>query len=96
MKVQIEGNIYLESDGTQFVLKEYYTVKEGKNAGEESSNLIGYFTNVQQALMRFLRMKIMDSTATNLLQLIEDIRRIEVFIRTTFEVELSEGERKAV
>lgn len=99
MKVQIEGNIYLESDSMQFILKEYTgAVSVDKNTGKETEvyNTIGYFTNVQSALMRLLRMKLMSSTVGTLDALLIDMKRIEYEIKKTWSVELRDGERVAV
>ena len=87
MKVQIENNFYRESDAMQFILKEYTgaitTDKDGKE--REVSKTIGYYTNVQSALKKFLTMKIMDSTATTLRELHDEIGSIREYIESKFE-----------
>ena len=83
MKVQIEGNLYLESDSMQFILKEYtgifYTNKEtGKET--ESTKTYGYFPSVQSACKHLIKMKLMESTATDLKELLGEVEGIKKFI----------------
>lgn len=84
MKVQIENNLFLESDGMQFIIKEY-TGKEDKQ-GNPTYKVHGYQSSITSALKGFLKMKIMQSTASNLLELQEDIKRIERFIDTKLSI----------
>ena len=83
MKVHIEKNLYLESDNMQFILKEY-TGKQSKSESGKTTDLFkthGYFPNVQAALDKFLKMKIMDSTAKDLKELIYDVKQIREYIK---------------
>ncbi|ASA22026.1 hypothetical protein [Paenibacillus donghaensis] len=85
MKVQIEGNFYIESDDREFTLKEY-TGKiskpaEGKTEGVPLFKTHGYFSDVQGAAHKFLKLKIGSSEAKNLLQLIADVESIREMIR---------------
>lgn len=83
MKVHIEGNLYLESDGMQFIIKEYTgkTYKNNETGKEtEAYNTIGYYATVQQACKKLIKMKIMESTATDLKALLESVDGIERFI----------------
>lgn len=96
--VEVEKEIRLESDEYQFTLRKYNgkvsTDKDGKE--REIYETLGYYSNIHSALKDVLRMKIKESTATNLQELSEDIRRIEEWIKAKFEVELRDGERIAV
>ncbi|WEK53283.1 MAG: hypothetical protein P0Y55_11865 [Candidatus Cohnella colombiensis] len=92
MKVQIEGNLYLESDSFQFILKEYGVVKEGKNAGEETVSTIAYLTSIEHAFRYLLKQKIKESTATNVRELIADLRRIEKWLHDLLDDEQPRGE----
>lgn len=83
MKVQIEDNLYLESDNMQFILKEY-TGKQSVSESGKTTDLFkthGYFPSVQVALEKFLKMKIMDSTAKDLKELIYDVKQIREYIK---------------
>ena len=81
MKVQIEGNLYLESDEYQFILKEYTgRFAKPKQEGEEPreiSKTHGYFPTVESAMLKVLTMKVKESTATSLRELITDVERIK-------------------
>jgi hypothetical protein len=80
MKVHIEGSLYLESDPYNFILREYTTKKDGQGAGKTIVH--GYFSNVQAALKKVVKMKIKESTAKTLQELVEDVRRIEEYIHS--------------
>jgi len=95
MKVQIEDNLYLESDSFQFILKDYTgKVSENKETGKETElyNTLGYFTNIHYAFRFILRMKIKESTATNVRELIADLRRIEKWLHEIIGDEQPRGE----
>lgn len=78
MKVQIEDNLFIESDGIQYVLKEYsgttHTNKDGKEI--ENFKALGYYGTINQVVKSLLQMKIKKSTADNLQELTADIERI--------------------
>jgi hypothetical protein len=82
VKVQIENNFYLESDSMQFIIKEYVgrTDKEGRDV----TNTLGYFGTVQGALDYFyLKRKVKESTATNLVELLADIKALKELLNQT-------------
>ncbi|MFD0710600.1 hypothetical protein [Paenibacillus sp. GCM10027626] len=87
MKVQIEGNIYLESDALQFILKEYTGATTVGPEGKEREifKTIGYFTGIEYALKHFLKLKIMASTASTLRELLQEVREIRQYIETICE-----------
>lgn len=95
---EVERWLYLESDDMQYTLKRYNgKVSVDKHGREtEQSETIGYFTNVQSALMKIMSMKIKQSTAATLDQLLIDIKRIEHEIKMRFSAELKDGSRVAV
>lgn len=67
----------------QFILKEYTgNVYKNKETGKEteSTNTHGYFTSVQSAVKKLVKMKVMESTATDLKGLLEDVEDIKRFI----------------
>lgn len=83
MKVHIENNLYLESDGMSFILREY--TGKTNNKGEEMFKTIGYFGRVEAALQHILKMKVMESTATDLKTLIEDVRASQQHIKSKID-----------
>lgn len=85
MKVHIEGNLYLESDELQFMIKEYSTIRSGENAGKEIGNTIGYYTSLSSVIKALMRMKLHDSTATNLRELLDDWENIKEWAESLFK-----------
>ncbi|RUT48548.1 hypothetical protein EJP82_00975 [Paenibacillus anaericanus] len=78
MKVLIEDNLYLESDEKQFVIKKY----SGKvdRDGKEQFQPKGYFSSIEGALNHLVKMKIKESTASTLSELVRDIQEIKAWI----------------
>ena len=84
MKIHIEKKLYLDSDGTQFILKQYSGKTNDK--GEETFKALGYFGNIRAAINYLIKMKIHESTATNLNELLEDVKRIEDWVHEKVRV----------
>lgn len=84
MKVQIEGKLFLESDERQFILKEY-TGKHDKD-GKDTFKILGFYGTIQQAVKAFVRMKIKQSTAVTLSELVLDVNRIEAYIESKISI----------
>lgn len=80
MKGQIEDNLYLESDGMQFIIKEY-TGKQD-NLDRDLYKVHGYFSGVDHAIKHLIKMKVMQSTAHTLSELVQDISRIGKYIES--------------
>lgn len=83
MKVQIENNLYLESDGRQFIIKEY-TGKHDKN-GNETYKVHGYYSNINYALKKLFQMKLMESTHMTIGELVQHVQNIEQYIMSEFD-----------
>lgn len=84
MKVLIEGDLYLESDTMQFIIKEYTgAVSVDKKTGKETEiyNTHGYFTSIESACKYLVKMKLMQSTAGNLTEFLQDFRTLDQWIR---------------
>lgn len=84
MKIHIENNLYIESDSMQFIIKEYtgkQTVGEGGKV-TESYKTHGYYSDVQSCLNRIVKMKVMESTATTLSELLEEVKGIRQYIES--------------
>lgn len=89
MKVHIEDNLYLESDGMQFIIKEYTgNIYKDKKTGKEteSFNTHGYFNSVQSACRHLLKIKLMESTATDLKTLLQGVQEIREWIEAKVSV----------
>jgi hypothetical protein len=79
MKVHIEGNLYLESDSMQFILKEYTgAISVDKNTGKETEvcNNVGYFTSVTSVFNHILKRKLKETDATTMKELLEAVKQI--------------------
>lgn len=87
------GDLYLESDSMQFILREYNGKLDGK--GNEQSKNIGYYTDVKSALLKLIKLKVMQSTASTLQELHDDIRRIEQAVCMEFNWSAVELAREA-
>ena len=87
MKIHIENNLYIESDGMQFILKEYTgKTTEVKGKEVEQYKTHGYFSSVSGALNKVVKMKIMDSTAQTLGELLREVEGIRKYIETKVTV----------
>lgn len=86
MKVHVDGSLYIESDEYQFILREYTgAISKPTKEGEEGRPVyrtLGYYTSVEGALNKVLTMKIKQSTASNLRELIYDVGEIRKEIRS--------------
>lgn len=89
MKVHIQDNYYLESDSMQFMIKEYSNkiIEDKESGGEKVVETIknhGYFPDIKAALNKFLKLKIQNSTAQDLKELIAEIKAIREFLEEQF------------
>ena len=82
MKIKLDGNVYLESDDQQFLLKEYtgktYTNKKGEEV--ETYRNLGYYGTIQQAIKGIVRKKLLESDATTLQEIKSDVNKLEKYI----------------
>lgn len=79
MKIHIENKLYLESDPMQFILKEY-SGTFNKETGAENFRVHGYYTKIEHAINKVLMMKINDSAAETLKELLEEVKTAKHFI----------------
>jgi hypothetical protein len=76
----------------QFILKDYTgQVSVNKETGKETElyKTLGYFTDIRSALNHFLKMKVMESTASTLYELRQDILQLKMGIESLFSLQLS-------
>jgi|SRR5690625_2691850 len=86
LKINIEGNIYLESDEHQFMLKRYgntYINKEGEEV--QNYTVIGYYPTIERAINSFITKKLLDSQATTLKELKQDVESIREFVKSKID-----------
>lgn len=84
MKVQVEDNLFIESDPYNFIVKEYTQRKDG--TGEGKTIVHGYFSKLEFAVKHIIKMKVKESTATTLEELLRDLKRIEEYIHSKITV----------
>jgi predicted DNA-binding ribbon-helix-helix protein len=81
MRVHIENDLYISADGRQYTLERRSVTQSGENAGKEIYSSIGYFSPLQGAINALVKLKIADSTATTLKELIAQIDQIHLDIK---------------
>lgn len=88
MKIHIEDNLYIESDIHEFTIKTVtgsrYDEKLKRDVEVTTTN--GHFVTLEAAVRRLIRMKVHESTAATLGELLEDIARIETYIQSKIAV----------
>jgi|SRR5690625_544560 len=93
MKIHIEGNIYLESDEYQYILREYTGKFTTYNKGKENEyereifKLIGYYPTVEHAVNKLFEIKVKETTANTLSELLEDMSEIRKYVEGLFKDE---------
>lgn len=91
MNIKIKENIYVESDGRQFIVKEYtgkpYQDKDGNERNPYKA--LGYYGNIEQLLYGLINKEIHNSNATTLDELLNDAERIKNDVKRLVKGELS-------
>ena len=82
MKVQIEGNLYIEGDDRNVEIRRY-SGKKDKN-DKEIYETLGYFGTVEQAIKRVINMKYTETKAADLKEMLKDIRATQQWIKDQF------------
>lgn len=72
--LKLNNGFFLESDETQFILKQNYTIKK-KGTGEEkeSTRVLGYYVELKQALNGYINQLALNKTYS------EDLTAKELF-----------------
>lgn len=76
--------LYLESDGMQFILREYNGNLDKNGNGVYKT--IGYYSSVAGAINALVKMKLMDSTAETLGELLNEVQGIREYIESKIAV----------
>lgn len=84
MKVQIEGNLYIEGDDRNIEVRKYAGRKD-KKTDKELYTTHGYFKSVEQALDKVIKMKLAESQATTLKELSEDMKATRKWLEDKFK-----------
>lgn len=86
VKIEIEKDLFLESDERQFILRKYG--KESVNDKGEitrSYTPLGHYGSVEGALRGYLKRATRQSNATSFKELVEDVKRVEAKIDSILE-----------
>lgn len=86
MRVHIENDLYLSADGRQYTLERRTVTQSGDNAGESKYNGIGYYASLQGVINAIVKLKITDSTATTLKELLASVEGIRAEVETLIRV----------
>jgi len=86
MKVHIQGDYYLTSSPTNFMLCKKIVVAKGKTKGKKRMEVMGYYSNVPAVLQGFLEEKLRVSTAKTLKELLSVHRALCAEIRDLFGI----------
>lgn len=79
MKIQVEDKLFIESDGMQFILKEYSgkTTTDKKGNEIEVYKTLGYFSSLKHVVRYLIKKDCLESTVTTFSQLFNELNRIE-------------------
>lgn len=85
MEIQLDKDIILKSDSMQFMLKEIKVIQSGKNEGETTENVIGFYGEIKHALNAYVKYRQLNSSATTIHELINETRLLHEYIKEIFE-----------
>lgn len=75
MRIHIEGDLFVSGDRLGYTIERKQVIKEGKTAGTESYVAIGHYSQLKNAIKDLTKMKVADSTASTLNELLQEINR---------------------
>ena len=82
--IHIEKDWYLDMDNYQFILNKYSGKFDAK--GNETYTSLGFFSSIEGVAEKVYRLKIKETTAKNIQELVDDHKRIIKEIRETFKL----------
>ncbi len=85
MKIEIDGKYVITGDHNQFILNEKKVVKEGKNAGQETLAVVGYYPKLSWLINSLIVRDIRVSDIDSLKGIQERINEIGQQCETAFE-----------
>lgn len=80
MRIHVEGDYYISYDGRNHTLEREVITEKGKNKGSKRVEVEGNYPNITSCMKAMLKLEIMESSATNLRELMVDVARIETKI----------------
>ena len=83
LKVQIEGELYIVGDDQNIEVRTY-TGKKDKKTNKDLYVTHGYFKDVEQAMKKIVDMKLVESQATNVKEMMREIKSIKQWVKDQF------------
>lgn len=77
MKIDLDNNYYLQTEGLSTTLYKKRIVKSGPNTGQEQTTFIGCFAKFSQALGRYAEEWLGDVTTSDIPALIDRLNDLE-------------------
>lgn len=87
MKIEIDGKYVITGDQNQFILNEKKVVKEGKNAGQETLAVVGYYPKLSWLINSLIPRDIRTADIDSLQAIQERINEIGRQCEVAFEGE---------
>lgn len=86
MRIHVENDIYIQGDGMGYSLVRRSVIQTGEKEGQESFSPLGHYSSVAGCVEHgLLKMKIAASTATNLRELLKEVKAIREEIRAKID-----------
>lgn len=85
MRIHVEGDYFISYDGMNHTLEQEGIVEKGEGKGNKKVAVLGYYPSITSCMKALLKLEIMESTATNLRELMVDVTRIESKIEVIME-----------
>lgn len=89
MRIHVERKLYIVSDTNQYILREYtgrFVKKKDSDEEEEVYKVHGYYTSIEQALRKVMQLKIHESTAETLGDLLQEVKGYKEYLSSLVNV----------
>lgn len=90
MKIKLDEKHQIVSDSRQYLLQEIKVVSTGEKKGETYEDTLGYYSKIENALKAYKELRIRNSEATSIDELLELIKLLDSKID---KLEISKGVR---
>jgi hypothetical protein len=82
MRVELDNKFIITSDENNFILKEVRICDGEKTKGEKIETPVGYYGNLEHLFDAYLNKSLMKSEATELAELLMEVRTIKRYIQS--------------
>jgi len=90
MRIEIGDKYLVTADQYNYILQEKKVAKEGKNAGSEYMQNIGYFTRISQLVTTLIHLEVRQSDITSLSEMDALIKSVGTQCELAFKAEAAE------